>query len=1178
MNKKITIYGEEFYVNKTEFNKKPHDEFNNLNILDSLDEQERLISLLKELGNLTTDSEKFDLLCADPTHGGYIPIKVSESYKLIKVLSCTDIQCYNIIQNTENLNIENIILFEKAENINHNGKYIVFATNDKFLDINQLSPDFIVCHNSVKFTKTNYRKFSLLNSEFFIYVHSGHYDNFLKEFHYFIEPENILNYDNLIHLCMIVKDAGDSFENVLNENLKFIDRWTILDTGSSDNTIEIIKKVLKNKKGNLYQEPFLNFRDSRNRCLDLAGKDCKYLLTLDDTYILKGDLRKFLNTVRGDQFADTYSMFIHSNDLIYSSNRILRSITNIRYKYKLHEVLDPKDNINVIIPDHHSNIFDFRSDYMENRTMTRKKYDLKILFEMVHDDPNDSRAYYYLGQTYNLLEDHERAFEYFMKRVDHPDEGFLQEKIDACFEAARICNFKLNRPWPECELLYNRAYEMDKTRPESLYFIGIHHYLGRRFDIAFDYMKKAHKLGFPIHCQYGLKPTLSFYFLPKFLAELAFMFEDYKLSRECIELFMTKNEDNNSSDYYSMKAWKKILDKLSTLDKYYPLVVSPYKKALLVFVADGGFSKWNGSDILNKPVGGSETFIIEMSRNIQKSGVFQCVVFCQVSKEETFEGVEYKSLDKYTEFIVNNNVHTVVISRYPEFLPLTYKGQTKNVYMLFQDLLPTGEIVINDPKLKQILCLSDWAVENFNSMFQSLANKTCSFGYGVDFKLNKIVKKIPRKFIYSSFPNRGLYPLLVMWPKIIDRYPDASLYIHCDINNKWINIVKQDEMIKIKNLINEYSNNSRYNIHYQGFTPKQELYDNWLTADIWFYPSSFLETYCLSALEAAISRTLIVTSDLGALKNTVGNRGVLLSIENGDSYTETYQQKALETLFNIMENEKEKNLLIQKNYEWTRNKSWKNRSIEFLRIVLKPEEFKTIVEPTLNNNDMLSETVEDEGPTIKEVNGIKNIDSRFNYAGMYGFSNDLPSGSLDIFKNIIHNFNMKNKNKTTQILEIGTYSGISLIKIMEMIPNSTATAIDSFQNYNEDNLEILKKIEENKVEEIFYKNIKTAKLQDKVRLLKGDSFEILLDLVKENEKYDFIYLDGSHTCFNVYSDLILSWKLLNKGGVIAIDDYLYLKDKIMDSPYESVNFFMQKFKNQIKVLNIGYRVFIEKIN
>ena len=1168
MNEKITIYNEDFCVNKDEFNKKPHDEFNNLNILNSLGEQERLISLLKELGKLSVD-EKFDLLCIEPTHGGYIPIKVSESYKIIKVLSFADGHSNNIIQNIDNFKVENIILFEKIENINQNGKHIIFANN--YNHINQLSPEFIVCSNSSIFTNTSYHKFSLLNSDFSIYVHVGQYNNFLREFHYFIESDNILNYDNLIHLCMIVKDAGDSFENVLTENLKFIDRWTIVDTGSSDNTIEIIKKVLKNKKGNLYEEPFINFRDSRNRCLDLAGKDCKYLLTLDDTYILKQNLRTFLNTIRGDQFADTFSMFIYSNDLIYSSNRILRSITNIRYKYKLHEVLDPKDNINVIIPENHANIFDFRSDYMENRTMTRKKYDLKILFEMIHDDPNDSRAYYYIGQTYNLLEDYERAHEYFMKRVEHPDEGFLQEKIDACFEAARIRNFKLNRPWNECEALYNRSYEMDKTRPESLYFIGIHYYLEKRFDLAFDYMKRAHKLGFPIHCQYGLKPTLSFYFLPKFLAELAFMFEDYKLARECVDLFMLKNQDNNSSDYYSIKAWKKILDKLSTLDKYYPLVVSPYKKALLVFVADGGFNKWSGSDILNKPVGGSETFIIEMARNIQKIGCFQCIVFCQVSKEETFEGVEYKSLDKYTEFIVNNNVHTVIISRYPEFLPLTYKGLTKNVYMLFQDLLPTGEIVINDPKLKKIFCLSDWAVENFNDMFQSLSNKTCAFGYGVDFSLNKIVKKIPRKFIYSSFPNRGLYPLLIMWSKIIERYADASLYIHCDINNEWINIVKPDEMREIKKLIKEYLNNDKYNIHYQGFTPKQELYDNWLTADIWFYPSSFLETFCLSALESAISRTLIITSDLGALKNTVADRGILLSLENGDSYTENYQQNALETLFDIMENETEKNRLIQKNYEWTMNKSWRNRSIDFLKIILTSEEYKYIIEPSLNVKDI------EETNTIRDVNGIKNVDSRLNYANMYGFSNDLPEGSLDIFKNVIDNFNIKHKNKHTQILEVGTYSGVSLIKILSMIPNSSGTAIDSFKNYNEENLEMLQTIEENKIEEIFYKNIKSVGFQDKVRLLKGDSFEILLDLNKQDEKYDFIYLDGSHTCFNVYSDLILCWSLLNNGGIIAIDDYIYLKDKVLDSPYESVKFFMKKFEKEIKILNIGYRVFIEKI-
>ena len=137
-------------------------------------------------------------------------------------------------------------------------------------------------------------------------------EKFIDEFKYYMKEDNsTLFYDNLLHLTMIVKNGGDSLENVLINNLNLIDRWTILDTGIEDNTIDIINKVLVGKKkGRLYQEPFINFRDSRNRCLDLAGKDCKYIVMLDDTYIIKGDLRRFLNTIRGDQFSDSFSLYI----------------------------------------------------------------------------------------------------------------------------------------------------------------------------------------------------------------------------------------------------------------------------------------------------------------------------------------------------------------------------------------------------------------------------------------------------------------------------------------------------------------------------------------------------------------------------------------------------------------------------------------------------------------------------------------------------------------------------------------------------------------------------------------------------------------------------------------------------------------------------------------------------
>jgi chaperonin GroEL len=48
---------------------------------------------------------------------------------------------------------------------------------------------------------------------------------------------------------------------------------------------------------------------------------------------------------------------------------------------------------------------------------------------------------------------------------------------------------------------------------------------------------------------------------------------------------------------------------------------------------------------------------------------------------------------------------------------------------------------------------------------------------------------------------------------------------------------------------------------------------------------------------------------------------------------------------------------------------------------------------------------------------------------------------------------------------------------------------------------------------------------------------------------------------------------------MGIDDYLFNKnyDNILESPFEGVNHFLEKFKNKIKILSKEYRVFIEKI-
>jgi len=1173
MNELIKINKENFKISKGEFQKIPNEEFNNLYILDSVGLFEKLISLLQEL--ILLFESKPNIIFYNITHGGYIPIKCSNEYNNVFICNDTDNHIENILANIDTYEINNISIVDKTV-VN---KDIIFISDEDDSNINSynlnLNKSILLCtkkfSESLQIINTWYH---IKDTNYVLYIPEIFKQKFIDEFHYFIE-EDILNYNNLIHYTMIVKNAGDSFENVLNQNLPVIDRWTILDTGSTDNTIKIINKVLVGKKkGKLFHEPFVNFKDSRNKCLDLAGKNCKFIMMLDDTYVIEGNLRWFLDTIRGDQFSDSFSLFIKSNDVCYSSNRIIKSESNLRYLYRIHEVINPKNNINVMVPFIHSNIHDVRSDYMENRTMDRKLFDIELLNMEVEDDPNDPRAFYYLGQTYNLLGKYELALEYYLKRVNHPVDGFMQEKIDACFEAARISNFQLHKPWEECEKIYLRSFEMDKTRSDSLYFLGIHYYLeaqngidvNNNYNIAYTYMRKCFELGYPEHCQYSLKPTLHFYFLPKFLSYMCYMKNDYVIGLKCCKVFLDNVKPDleiyrdcfNEVDYKTVKSWNDIFTLMNLIPKdIVPSQIITNEIPKLIFMADGGFISWTGRDILTKGMGGSETFVIEIARYLQKSGYFKVVVFCRCENNDIFEGVEYRKLEEYFTYIFNNNIHSCIIGRYSEYLPISIKSNIENIYLIAHDLDFTGNVIPTDSKLKNIFCLSEWHVEYFSNFYPSLKNIIKPFGYGIDLKLfeNKIKSYTDSypKFIYSSFPNRGLFPLLQMWPKILEKYPNAILNIHSDVDGWWCNSMKPEEMRKIKDLLSLYKNYK--SIIYHGWTNKNKLVESWIDSDICFYTCTYLETFCHTMLEAAVSKTVIVTTNLGALKNTVGDRGILL---DGNFYDLEFQNKALEELFKLLEDKDKWNYLVDKNYNWVINLSWENRVHTLLQEYLLP-------------------TLKNPVKYINQENDFKNVNPLLNYAYMYNWTNDLPENSIKQFIDTLEYIKWKN-TKEINILEIGTFSGTSVIKFLELLPNSKACVIDKWENYNENNIDYLSSIKELNIEKVFYDNIKNVDIQDRVTVFKGDSSSVLIELQNTHKNYfDFIYVDGSHKMLDCYTDLLLSFNLLKKGGVLGIDDYLYNKETVLDSPYEGVNHFLNKFIKEVKILSKEYRVFLEKI-
>ena len=855
-----------------------------------------------------------------------------------------------------------------------------------------------------------------------------------------------------------------------------------------------------------------------------------------------------MQRIRSDQYADSFSLYIQSNDTQYASNRIVKCSSNLRYLYKIHEVIQQKNNINIIIPITDAYIFDGRFDYMEERTMNRKKLDLQLLSEEIQENPDDPRHYYYMAQTYSLLNNYELAFDYFKQRINHHNEGFIQEKIDAIFEAARLANFRLNKPWDECEKLYLSAYELDKTRPDSIYFIGIHYYLENNRKKAFEYLKLAFEIGYPIHTQYCIKPTLSFYYTPRYLTQLCYEFKEYYLGFTVAEFFLKNN--SSTEDYYDIiLGWYNIFSKIKELNQINPIKFSLSNPNLpfLCFLADGGFNKWSGSSINTQGVGGSETYIIEMARYIQKSGKYEVIVFCNCEKSELFENVTYLPISLYFNFISQHYVNTCIISRYTEYYPATLLCKVENIYLVAHDLTFTCNIIPIDIKLKKIFCLSEWHAEYLSNYIPDVKNYIEPLYYGFnnifDFeKANPKVEKIPYKFIYSSFPNRGLLELLTMWPKIIEKQAKCSLHIYSDINGTWVNNVASLKMTKIRDLLENYNKQpNNYNIFYHGWVNKQTLAKAWLSSEFWLYPCTFMETFCLTALESAISKTIPITNNLAALQNTVGNRGIIIE---GNAETAEWQEMALNKLFEIIDSKEIKTDIIETNYKWASNLTWKNQADKLM------------------DNYILPNSLE--------------------YRGIYNWTCSINTSS-DIclsFLNFLDYFNENNKNLQPKILELGTYTGTSIIQLMKKIPNSLGFAVDNWDNYDK----------YDKIEEIFYNNISVSGLSNRIYGIKQSFTDTLINFINSDEIFDIIYIANTNNAFNTYVYCILSWKVLKKGGFLIISNYLYKQNNnitdnsilsnnyvAFESPFYAVNNFLEEYKEQIKIYEANWNIYIEKI-
>ena len=231
--------------------------------------------------------------------------------------------------------------------------------------------------------------------------------------------------DKIILLTM-VKNESRIIRRLMESVKGKADAIVILDTGSTDNTVELAKTYLTENSipGDVYESPFVNFGKTRTKsfecCQDWVKKmgwnatKC-WALLLDGDMMLGAEQsidKKKLSEMSENIAGITLKQA--NGSLIYGNVRLIRVSEPWICKGATHEAwtCPPDKNVASV---NSPVLIDHNDGGCKGDKYTR---DVRLLLEDLQEMPNDARTHFYLGQTYLCMRDHEKGIPVLKKRIE----------------------------------------------------------------------------------------------------------------------------------------------------------------------------------------------------------------------------------------------------------------------------------------------------------------------------------------------------------------------------------------------------------------------------------------------------------------------------------------------------------------------------------------------------------------------------------------------------------------------------------------------------------------------------------------------------------------------------------------------------------------------------------------
>lgn len=217
----------------------------------------------------------------------------------------------------------------------------------------------------------------------------------------------------LISACMMLKNEEENLPRALESIKGLVDEIIVVDTGSTDRTVEIAKSY----GAKVYHHPWQNnFSLHRNQSIGYATGEWVLIIDADnelvfadgyDAEAVKRDFKKLHEKV-GAVVILTQDIQHDNTAMQFQSAKFFRRSSGIEYKRRVHNrpVYKGKTVFYEPICMKH-----YGYGYGPERMAAKQDRTLGLIQEHLKDEPDDYESYFYLNQMYSLKREHEKCLE-----------------------------------------------------------------------------------------------------------------------------------------------------------------------------------------------------------------------------------------------------------------------------------------------------------------------------------------------------------------------------------------------------------------------------------------------------------------------------------------------------------------------------------------------------------------------------------------------------------------------------------------------------------------------------------------------------------------------------------------------------------------------------------------------